>query len=167
MKNLLLVLIAAILSFAACKKHDKEIEPAEPANLEEAKALIMGKWKLVKGESKYSLGRDTVYTRVWNDSLYQEYTADRKFWEYQVVNGEKKYIYNVAYSMNSFPSAYVDTNYKYAISLFLRPATYKRQIVKLTKSALITKHFSSMIYPLIPVDADRETITFQLERVVK
>lgn len=165
MKNLLLVLIAAFFSFAACKKDNEEIEPAEPATLEEAKALIVGKWILVKGVSKYSLGRDTVYTRIWNDSLYQEYSKEHWFWEYVVVNGEKKYIYSVAFGISDVPYSDIDTNYKYAIGLSLRPVTYHRHVVRLTKSTLITKHFPSAIFPIPPVRVDRETITLELKKV--
>lgn len=123
MKNLLFLLIVAVFTLAGCKKDNVQTEPVPPdaapvvpATLAEVDSLLKGRWKFVEGIGKYSLGTDTVHTRVWEDSIYEAYTKDRRHVGYMIVNGETKY-----------PLNYLPQNYKYSIAFYFRPYTKRLQ----------------------------------------
>jgi hypothetical protein len=173
MKNLIFLLIAAVFTFAGCKKDNAQTEPAAPdaepvvpATLAEVDSLLKGRWKFVKGIGKYSLGTDTVYTRVWEDSIYEAYTKNRRHVGYMIVNGETKYQAVLAYGVSDYPLNYLPQNYKYSIAFYFRPYTKQLQIMKLTKTTLITVDLERLDYPAAPVvPADRQTVIHEFRRM--
>ena len=172
MRNLLfLVLIATVITSAGCKKEIEEserveeAEPAVPGTLEEAQLLIIGKWKLIGAISKISAGADTIETRTFTDSIYLEYSEERRMFEYLIEDGKQKTMVSLVSSIDESRMP----GYKYEMSLFYRPATLSRQIIKLTKSTLITWHSEYRLYamPYKGHNIDRETFVLEYQRVVE
>lgn len=64
------------------------------------------------------------------------------------------------------PLNYLPQNYKYSIAFYFRPYTKRLQIMKLTKTTLITVDLERLDYPTAPVvPADRQTVIHEFRRM--